>query len=470
MKFNDAENEKIQRLSQATIEQATMGIFWVDSQGAILKANQSASRILGWSNEEFLELTISGLDEQFPLDLYEDYWNYVRNTGEVTFESSGRCKDGAVLPVEVTSYFVDFGKSGYTCTFFRDITERKRIETQLHQALDELEKVKNRLQDEHIYLQEEIRIGHNFNNIIGKSPSFKKLLGQVEQVAASDATVLIFGETGTGKELIARAVHDFSSRKERPLVKINCAALPATLIESELFGHEKGAFTGALARKIGRFELADCGTIFLDEIGDLSLELQGKLLRVLQEGEFERVGNPATMTVDVRVIAATNRNLKKQLKKGYFREDLFYRLNVFPMHLPPLRERQEDIPLFIRYFVDKYSVKAGKKITAVSQKALKALQTYRWPGNVRELENIIERAIVITRGNRLELGDWFVEEKSSSDTPKVVTLEENERQLICQVLERTGWKVSGEKGAAKLLDINPKTLESRIKKLGIHRE
>ena len=289
-------------------------------------------------------------------------------------------------------------------------------------------------------------------------------------MAASDATVLIFGETGTGKELIARAVHDLSSRKERPLVKVNCAALPATLIESELFGHEKGAFTGALARKIGRFELADRGTIFLDEIGDLSLELQGKLLRVLQEGEFERVGNPQTLTVDVRVIAATNRNLKQQVKNGVFREDLFYRLNVFPVHLPPLRERQEDIPLLIRHFVDKYSIKAGKEITTVSQKVLNALQSYRWPGNVRELENIIERAVVIARGNSLELGDWFVDETSNSDAPEVVTLEENERHHIRQALERTGWRVSGGKGAAKLLNINPKTLESRMKKLGIHRD
>ena len=470
MKFNAADKKTIQQLSLATIEQATMGIFWVDSCGAIQKANLSASRILGWSNEEFLELTISDLDEQFPLELYEKYWNYVRNAGEVTFEANGRCKDGTVLPVEVTSYFVDFGETGYTCTFFRDITQRKRVENQLHQALDELEKLKNRLQDENIYLQEEIRIEHNFGEIIGRSPSFVKLLGQVEQVAASDATVLILGETGTGKELIARAVHDLSGRKARPLVKVNCAALPANLVESELFGHEKGAFTGALARKIGRFELADRGTIFLDEIGDLSLELQGKLLRVLQEGEFERVGNPQTLTVDVRVIAATNRNLDDQLKKGAFREDLFYRLNVFPVNLPPLRQRQEDIPLLVRHFVDKYSVKAGKKITTVSQGVLKALQSYRWPGNVRELENIIERAVVITRGNRLELGDWLVKEQSVSDTLKVATLEENERRHIRQALELTGWRVSGAKGAAKVLNINPKTLESRMKKLGLHRE
>ena len=469
MKSNKVEKEKMRHLSHATIEQAAMGIFWLDSNGTIQRANQAACRILGYNAGELLKLTIPDIDPEFPMDSYEKYWNYVRKIGEVTFEAKGRRKDGTVLPVEVTSYYVNFGETGYTCTFFRDITERKRVEAKLHQTLEELEKLKNRLEDENIYLQEEIRIDHNFGEIIGQSPSFVKVLGQVEQVASSDATVLILGETGTGKELIARAVHDFSGREERPLVKVNCAALPLNLVESELFGHEKGAFTGALSRKIGRFELADGGTIFLDEIGDLALELQGKLLRVLQEGEFERIGSLKTMTVDVRIIAATNRELEKQVKNGVFREDLFYRLNVLPIRLPPLRDRQEDIPLLIKHFVGKYSIKTGKTIHAVSQAVMIALQSYHWPGNVRELENIIERAIVLNRGERLELGDWFLGESAASDPFQAATLEENERWHILNALKLTGWKVSGEKGAAKILNVNPKTLESRMKKLGIRR-
>ena len=248
---------------------------------------------------------------------------------------------------------------------------------------------------------------HDFKDIICQSKEFTKILGKVEQVVSTDATVLILGETGTGKELIARAVHSLSARRDRALVKVNCAALPANLIESELFGHEKGAFTGALAKKIGRFELADGSTIFLDEIGDLSLDLQAKLLRVLQEGEFERLGNPRTTTVDVRVIAATNRDLQSEIANGAFREDLFYRLNVFPIQLPPLRKRKDDIPLLVNHFVRKYSTKVGKQIKTVSQKVMERLQTYHWPGNVRELENIIERAIIVCPDSCLKIGDWL---------------------------------------------------------------
>lgn len=350
------------------------------------------------------------------------------------------------------------------------VEERTRAAEALGNALAEVERLKNRLQAENIYLQDEIKVVHNFENIITRSAALTKVLRNVEQVASSDATVLILGESGTGKELVARAVHRISPRSNRPLVKVNCSALPANLIESELFGHEKGAYTGAVARKIGRFELADGGTIFLDEIGDLPLELQTKLLRVLQEGEFERLGDPQTVKVDVRVIAATNRDLEKERAQGNFREDLFYRLNVFPIQIPPLRERKEDIPLLINHFVKKYSAKIGRKIESIPQEVLDRLLAYHWPGNVRELENLIERALIISPGPKLMLGDWLPKTDSSPAATTICTLEETERHHILSALEKTNWRVSGEKGAAKILGINPKTLESRMKKLEIRRK
>ncbi|KAA3657080.1 MAG: AAA family ATPase [Calditrichaeota bacterium] len=349
------------------------------------------------------------------------------------------------------------------------VKEKTAAAQKLQNALEEVKRLKNRLQDENTYLQSEIRIVHNFENIITRSESLKKILRSVEQVASTDATVLILGETGTGKELLARAVHNISSRGKRPLVKVNCSALPANLIESELFGHEKGAFTGAIARKVGRFELANGGTIFLDEIGDVPLELQVKLLRVLQEGEFERLGSSETHKVDVRIIAATNRDLHMEIAQGRFREDLFYRLNVFPIVIPPLRERKEDISLLINYFVKKFSRKIGKPIKNIPQSLVDKLCAYDWPGNVRELENIVERAVIVSPGAKLVCGDWLPKDNGINGNSKLSTLEENERSHIIKALEKTGWRISGEKGAAKLLQINPKTLESRMKKLGIER-
>jgi DNA-binding NtrC family response regulator/signal transduction histidine kinase len=338
----------------------------------------------------------------------------------------------------------------------------------LKEALEEVKKLKNRLQEENIYLQQEIKRVHNFEEIISQCDKFNQVLGKVEQVAATDATVLILGESGTGKELVARAIHNVSNRKDRPLVKVNSAALPANLIESELFGHEKGAFTGALSRKIGRFELADKGTLFLDEIGDLQPELQSKLLRVLQDGEFERLGSSNTIKVNVRIIAATNRDLKKAIEEGRFREDLFYRLNVFPIHCPPLRERKEDIPLLAEHFVCKYCTIIGKKIDGIPHKVMKALLAYNWPGNIRELENIIERAVIITQGQKLELGDWLPQ-TTLSNGASLLTLEEKEREHILEILEMTAWRVRGNGGAAELLGLKPTTLEARMKKLKIDR-
>ena len=346
----------------------------------------------------------------------------------------------------------------YTRTMFIDITERVLMEQE-----------KARLEAQNVYLQEEIKGAHNFEELIGSSTSLKKVLKNVERVAPTDSTVLITGETGTGKELIARAIHNLSPRQNKPLVKVNCAAIPAGLIESELFGHEKGAFTGALTKKMGRFELADKGTIFLDEIGELPLDLQSKLLRVLQEGEFERVGGAQTFKVNVRVIAATNRNLEQQSKTGHYRPDLYYRLNVFPIHLPALRERESDIPLLVQYFVRKFAANLGKKVDRITERMMAVLQRYPWPGNIRELEHVIERAVILSEGPELEPIDWLSQPGGKAGSGKTLTLEEMERQHIVDVLEQTNWRVSGEKGAAKILGLNPTTLEARMKKLGITR-
>jgi len=349
----------------------------------------------------------------------------------------------------------------FTRTMFIDITDKVLME-----------KEQARLEAQNKYLQDEIKHNHNFEEIVSKSKNFHKILQQIEQVASTDATVLITGESGTGKELLARAIHNISNRNKRPLIKINCANLPANLIESELFGHERGAFTGAMERKIGRFELADGGTLFLDEIGELPVELQAKLLRVLQEGEFERLGNPKTLKVNVRVIAATNRNLEDAIVKKEFREDLFYRLNVFPVISPPLRDRKEDIPLLVKHFVKKYEGKMGKEITHIPTKVIDALMLYDWPGNIRELENLVERALILSPGNTLEYGSWIPSAKILTGNGKAVTkkLDDVEKEHIISVLEKTNWKVSGEKGAAKILGINPTTLEARMKKMGIQRQ
>jgi transcriptional regulator with GAF, ATPase, and Fis domain len=335
-------------------------------------------------------------------------------------------------------------------------------------ALSEVEELKNRLHAENIYLREEIKTEYNFEEIIGHSEALLKALRKVEHVAPTEATVLIQGETGTGKELIASAIHNFSLRKNRPLVKVNCPALPAGLIESELFGHEKGAFTGALTNKVGRFELANGGTLFLDEIGDLPLELQAKLLRVLQEGEFERVGNPLSIKVDVRVIAATNRDLKNAVEEGKFRPDLYYRLNVFPILIPPLRERKDDIPVLVRHFVTKYGRKLEKNIECISQEMMDGLLANPWPGNIRELENIIERAVIITQSSSLHIDEPLESRPDNKiETESAGTLEQVERTHILRVLEENEWVVHGKKGAVLILGMNPHTLRSRMKKLGI---
>ena len=353
--------------------------------------------------------------------------------------------------------------------FLMELANQIAIAVDNMKSYEEIEALKARFQSEAVYLQEEIKSEHNFEEIIGQSAPMRQLLRKIEQVAPTEATVLIHGETGTGKELLARAVHDRSTRKARPLVKVNCGSIPSGLVESELFGHEKGAFTGATQRRIGRFELANRGTIFLDEVTELPLDTQVKLLRVLQEGEFERVGSSQTITVDVRVIAATNRDLKEAVESGVFRSDLFYRLNVFPLSAPPLRERQSDIPLLVHFFLGKFAKKSGKEIRGVTQKAMESLTTYFWPGNVRELQNVIERAVVLTTRAIVEIDDSSLQSPSDSQQSAVDTLENIERGHILRALNQTQWVIHGKRGAAEILGINSSTLRSRMDKLGIKR-
>lgn len=382
---------------------------------------------------------------------------------------TGRKKMLRVKRIIIPGAEKDWSKSLISCV---DITEIKKVQEDLRHSLAEVQQLKEKLEAENSYLQQEIKLTSNFEEIVSSSKLFSKVLQKVEQVANTSATVLILGESGTGKELIARAIHSISTRSKRPLVKVNCAALPANLIESELFGHEKGAFTGAVAQKIGRFELAHGGTLFLDEIGDLPFELQAKLLRALQEGEFERLGSTKTIKVDVRVIAATNRDLKASVDDKEFRADLYYRLNVFPIACPPLRDRKEDIPYLVNHFCKKYGSKFSKKVKGASKAALNILMTYDWPGNVRELENIIERGVIVSNGNILEPGEWLpnpatAEPVSVKSRISTRSIQEVERQHIESILNKTNWKIRGDNGAAKILNLNPTTLEARMKKLGI---
>jgi formate hydrogenlyase transcriptional activator len=336
-------------------------------------------------------------------------------------------------------------------------------------AFQEIAELKNKLTEEKLYLEDEIRTEHNFEEIVGESPALKALLYQLQTVAPTDSTVLILGETGTGKELIARALHNLSTRRDRTFVKINCAAIPTGLLESELFGHERGAFTGAIAQKLGRFELADKGTLFLDEVADIPPELQPKLLRVLQEQEFERLGSTRTRRVDVRLVAATNRDLGHMVENGQFRSDLFYRLNVFPLSVPPLRERPEDIATLVRYFAQRYARRMNRHVETVSAESIAALERYHWPGNIRELENLIERAVILSPSPVLHIPLSELKSNPDGHPPGLPTLAEAERDHILRALEESKWVLGGPKGAAAMLGMKRTTLQSRMQKLGISR-
>lgn len=442
-----------------------------------IEANRTAMRILGLKPEEVAGTTGNSLVPDTPeaqrrLGEWLDSMGHGTATTGTVLELR-RKNDGK--PVWIQCWSRPAPDGTYTRTMFIDVTDRVLMERE-----------KARLEAQNTYLIEEIKETHNFEEIVGQSRALAEVIEKVKLVASTDSSVLILGETGTGKELVARAVHSNSERRNRPLVKVNCAALPVGLIESELFGHEKGAFTGAIDRRIGRFELAHGGTIFLDEIGDMPPDLQAKLLRVLQEQEFERVGGSTLIKVDVRLIAATNRDLFRSVSEGTFRQDLYYRLNVFPIQLPPLRERCEDIPPLVHYFVRRFSLKIGRKITRIQRETMERLMNYIWPGNVRELENVIERAVILSPGIELEVAPGVLPEiaavagaqaaaprpapeEKSPGAPSPQSIDRVERNHILEVLIRTNWRIEGSDGAAALLNLNPSTLRSRMKKLGVQR-
>lgn len=442
-------------------------IIVTDTNGYCIEQNSSHQLLVGYSDEDLCGKTP---EIYWGSEMFSNIFKELSDKGTYRGELTSRTKSGSLINIELSAFPILTDESKVICYvgIGRDITGRKQAEKALKNALMEVNRLKNRLQEENIYLQNEIKLEHNFEEIISCSESFKHILRKIEKVASTSATVLVLGESGTGKELIARAIHSTSDRKNRPLLKVNCATLPENMIESELFGHEKGAFTGAVVRRTGRFELANGGTIFLDEIGELPIGLQAKLLRILQDGEFERLGSSRTIKVDVRIIAATNRVLENAIKTGDFRSDLYYRLNVFPIKIIPLRERREDIPLLVGHFVKIYCKKMGKKIVHIKQRIMDSLQEYHWPGNVRELENIIERAIILTNGNELELDEQFTHSaKQQEQTRDFKTLKEAEEFLIRKTLEECHWVVGGKNGAALRLNIPTTTLRERIIKYGI---
>jgi PAS domain S-box-containing protein len=445
-------------------EQAPVGYLSVAIDGRILSANQRATQMIGFAAEELEGLRVADLFGDTPADKMRDVESFerLRRGEEVSgLEVPMRRKDGRPLWISLWMRPIrgGDGKVQSSRAIWVDITQR---------VLAEAERA--RLQQQNRYLQDEIKAVHNFEELVGQSPALQAVLDKVRSVAPTDASVLITGETGTGKELIARAIHSASKRRDKPLIKLNCAAFPTGLVESELFGHEKGAFTGAISRRCGRFELADGGTIFLDEIGELSPDTQVKLLRVLQEREFERVGGGSPIKVDIRILTATNRDLLQAVRDKTFREDLYYRLSVFPIALPPLRQRKEDIPLLVPYLVHKFAARIGKRIDRVTEQTIQRLIDYPWPGNVRELENILERSIILTTGSTLAIApDLLPLADTAPATGQQQTLESVERDHIVSVLNQSDWVVEGPRGAARILGLHPNTLRNRMKKLGITR-
>jgi formate hydrogenlyase transcriptional activator len=441
-------------------EEAPIAYIHEDLESRFIRANRAAIQLLGLSPDE-----VAGT---VGLSLVADTPDNQRTIREA-FAAVGDGADRAGIVLELRRK--DNGEPVWVQWWSKPEPDGKKTRTMIVDITERIlmEREQARLKAENLYLQEEIKADHNFEEIVGQSPSILRSLESVRRVAPTDAAVLISGETGTGKELIARAIHFNSKRRDKPLIKINCAALPTGLVESELFGHEKGAFTGAIAKRIGRFELADGGTIFLDEIGEIPLEVQVKLLRVLQEKEFDRVGGKSTITVDVRVIAATNRDLAAAVQDKTFREDLYYRLNVFPIHVPPLRERKEDIPLLAHFLIKKLGTQIGKPIEQISRDAISRLCAYPWPGNIRELENVIERALIVSPGPVLQIDADLLAAAAPTSEGVDSSLVAIEREHIQRVLEQTGGVVEGPGGAARILDMHPNTLRSRMKKLGIRR-
>jgi PAS domain S-box-containing protein len=493
-----AEGDRVFTLSGADhpyrimVETMNEGAVTLAADGTILFCNQRFASIVSGNLDNIIGSSINQYFSSTDIPLFKDLLErgFKKN---FKLELALKTPDKKSIPVLLSiSALEHLDAPDAACMVVTDLTEQKinealrveeavlqkahdRLEAQvaertveLRSALSEIQAMKEQLEVENIYFRHESKTKYQHTNIIGQSDGLKYVLYRAEQVAPTNATILILGETGTGKELIAAAIHNLSSRKERPLFTVNCAALPANLIESELFGREKGAFTGADSRRIGRFEVANGSTLCLDEIGELPLELQAKLLRVIQHHEFERLGSSQTIKIDVRIVATTNRDLAEEVRQGRFRQDLFYRLNVFPITVPPLRQRRDDIPLMVGSFIERYSRKMGKQITSISKETMKTLQDYPWPGNVRELESIIERAVILSPGPVLQLVDKL-KVSSPPVADAVRTLEETERNQILKILSETEGRIEGDSGAATILGINASTLRARMHKLGITR-
>jgi formate hydrogenlyase transcriptional activator len=465
-------------------EAARDGILILGAEtGQIVDVNPFLLEILGYSREELLGKKLWEIGTFRDIEESKATSAELKSKGYVRYDDLPLVtKDGRTIAVEFVSNVYLVNRHKVIQCNIRDTTERKntaealkkshneleRRAVELRTALSEIKTLKDQLEAENIYFRQQSKMKHQLDHILGQSDGLKYVLYRAEQVAPMNTTVLILGETGTGKDLIAAAIHDMSPRKDRPLITVNCAALPGNLIESELFGREKGAFTGADTRQVGRFEIANGSTLCLDEIGELPLEVQAKLLRVIQHNEFERLGSSHTIKVDVRIVATTNRNLEEEVRKGRFRQDLYYRLNVFPITVPPLRQRTEDIPMLVEAFVEQYSRKLGKQITSVQKETMKALQDYPWPGNIRELESVIERALILCPGPIFQLVDRL-EISSPPISSTVRTLEESERYQILKTLSETRWRIEGKDGAAAILGLHPSTLRARMHKLGILR-
>jgi formate hydrogenlyase transcriptional activator len=497
-------NETLQRLN-FHIKNAPLAVVEFNHHFQVSYWSNQAEKIFGWSAEEVMGKRIDQLRWVYDDDLHhvaELSANMLaaRRTSNIHINRNYR-KDGSVITCEwYNSVLLNReGKLISIQSLARDITEERRLEadlkatnTKLEAALaeikqtaeslagafEEIKSLKDQLEAENIYLRDEIELREGYRGIIGTSDAIKSTIHKAQQVSHMKTTVLLTGETGTGKGIFARFLHRESDRRDKSFVNVNCASLPANLIESELFGSEKGAFTSSTARQIGRFELADKGTIFLDEIGEIPIELQAKLLKVIEDGEFERLGNPRPIKVDVRIIASTNRDLQKEIEKGRFRQDLFFRLNIFPINIPPLRERNGDIPLFVKATVTKFSKSYKKEIKRIPIKVMESFERYTWPGNVRELINVIERAVIVSEGSELKLAEKIdampinavrEDESPSAGSPETKALAEADREHILKALQQTGWRIEGPRGTAKILDLHPNTLRARMKKLGIKR-
>lgn len=445
------------------------------TDGQFVHVSPSCERISGYTREQFISdpLLMENIIVEEDRELWRQHLEDAdKGCDHRELQLRIKHRNGEIRWLEHschTIYASNGQKIGHRATN-QDITQRKNYEQKLLASSVEIYQYQQQLKDEQAYLQEEVNVTRSYDNIVGQSNALQYVFFKIEQIAASDTTVLLLGETGTGKSLFANAIHATSSRRKQPIIKLNCATLPPNLIESELFGHEKGSFTNAHSLQIGRFELADKATIFLDEIGELPLELQAKLLRVLQDGEFERLGSSKTIKVNVRIIAATNRDLEDDVRKGLFRKDLWYRLNVFPITAPPLRDRRDDIPHLVHYFVNQFSRQQRKEPPQVPRSTMEKLVKYSWPGNIRELENVIERAILTTIGSKLHLTDSLMEDGTAPSETSLITLEEMERQHIIKVLEHTDWKVSGQNSAAEILGLKRSTLRAKIDKLQICRK